>query len=109
MSFNDHIHPYAIELTKSIVDYYLKNRTQEEAPSGNFDDMTRSPVAYIQAISKIIMSVCKDSKLIAKLENIMMPMIHTSLEPMGVEITDECIECAIVLMFHGESKVSPLM
>jgi hypothetical protein len=38
-----------------------------------------------------------------------MPMIHTALEPMGVEITDESIECAIVLMFHGKDKISPLM
>lgn len=100
ISFNENIHPYAVELTKSIVDYYMRNRTQEQAAV--VDEMARSPVAYVQAISKIVMSVCRDTELISKLEPVMMPMIISSLEPMGVEITDECIECAIVLMFHGK-------
>jgi len=71
--------------------------------------MARSPIAYVQAISKIIMSVNRNKELISKLESVIMPMIISSLEPMGVEITDECIESAIVLMFHGREKVSPLM
>ena len=73
------------------------------------DELARSPVAYVQAISKILMSVSRDKELITKLEPVMMPMIISSLEPMGVEITDECIECAIVLMYHGKEKISPLI
>ena len=84
----------------------MRNRTQEQAV---IDELARSPVAYVQAISKILMSVSRDKELITKLEPVMMPMIITSLEPMGVEITDECIECAIVLMYHGKEKISPLI
>jgi hypothetical protein len=84
----------------------MRNRTQEQAV---IDELARSPVAYVQAISKILMSVSRDKELITKLEPVMMPMIISSLEPMGVEITDECIECAIVLMYHGKEKISPLI
>ncbi len=58
VSFNENIHPYAVELTKSIVDYYMKNRIQEQ--TAEVDETARSPVAYVQAISKIVMSVCRD-------------------------------------------------
>jgi hypothetical protein len=84
----------------------MRNRKQEQTV---IDELARSPVAYVQAISKIMMSVSRDKELITKLEPVMMPMIISSLEPMGVEITDECIECAIVLMYHGKEKISPLI
>ena len=36
-------------------------------------------------------------------------MIESSLKPEGVHITDDCIECAIMLLIHGGDKVSDRM
>jgi len=52
------------------------------------------------------MSFCRDSALVAKLEGIIMPLIDSTLDTVGSEITDECIECAIMLLFHGHERVS---
>lgn len=104
ISFNQEIHPYALELAQRIVTHYQNNRNDI-----NNDDNGRSPVAYVQAICKIVMSVHKDQALISKLEVIIMPLIDSSLSPLGMEITDDCIECAIMLLSHGNTPVSPDM
>lgn len=70
------------------------------------DDDDRSPIAYVQALIKIVMSVSKDKLLIGKLENIIMPMIEHSLTFTGYEITDDCIECAILFVIHGSDRIS---
>lgn len=54
----------------------------------------------------ILMAVCQQKALIAKIEDIAVPIIIRSLKPEGQDSVDSCLELGSILLADGEGSVS---
>jgi hypothetical protein len=57
----------------------------------------------VVTIRRILDSVSKNQDLLAKLEEIIIPMLMFTLTPDGLDSIEDSLDCIALLLYHGRS------
>ncbi|PWZ00666.1 ARM repeat-containing protein [Testicularia cyperi] len=120
-NFGEELLPFSIQLTQQMSESYMRlvNENLESAdrdPDGTMelnmdnheDDKLFAAMGCLNTIFQIIASAESKPEILAKLEEVVLPVVAFTLEKDCVELFDDCLELTDTLTYY-QKKISPGM
>jgi hypothetical protein len=105
--FGDHVAPYAVTLTKKLVENYLKLIAQiDEDTEGNYGESGMAASSCVMAIKRVVSSCANTKSLLAELGPIVFPVVVNTMHPDYMDTIDEGLEIISIIMY-GTETVTP--
>ena len=104
--FGEGIAPYSVDLATKLVENYKRMvQAADDDEEASYGEAGMAASSCVMAIKRIVNSVSTTAGLLEKIEPIVYPVILNTLKPQFIDICDESLEMASI-MIYGEKKVS---
>lgn len=104
--YRDDISVFAVQLTEQLVASY--QRLVQTNPEDDDGESALAAQGCVVTVRRIIDSVSKNAELLARIEQLALPMLMYSLTPDGLDAIEDALDCIAMLLYHG-AAVSPGM
>ena len=98
--YHEDIEPFALQLAQQLVESY--KRLVKVNADDDDGESALAAVGCVTAIRRIIDSVQKNTELIAKIEEVVYPVLLHSLTPDGLDSIEDSLDCIAMILYHGK-------
>lgn len=99
--FKDDIGPYALKLTEQLASAYKRSYQVTGDDNG---DGALTAVGCMAAIRCILESIKDQKESVARIEELIQPIILHSLTPDGMDNIEEALSCIALVLYHGNQN-----
>lgn len=96
--YKEDMQPFALRLSTQLVDSYQKLILIDVKEDGG--ESANAAVECVTALSRIIRSCKNNAEVLAKLEQIIYPVLENCLSDQGLECMEEGVDCISLLVYY---------